>query len=278
MAKYPVSMPLTYKILGPCKQASICLVLQGQPISNSTFGVYGFAPRPLPSAIGFKGEYIDPLTDYYPLGNGSRSYSSSLMRFASPDDISPFGRGGLNAYCFVLGDPINFSDPDGHAPRFIPTVQRPYVGKAYRLHGGIYVFRVHNKRTNERMLNVHGHGAPGKIGERYYTADKLYLRLKQAGFNPDKQPINIFSCFSADARKNKNSLIQDMANLSKQPVLGFSGITVSRNTLIKQSDKNMYHISYGLHTVNPDVDKFPRFSYEPVIAQPQGKISNIRQA
>ncbi|WP_010202033.1 RHS repeat-associated core domain-containing protein, partial [Pseudomonas amygdali] len=45
-----------------------------------------------------------------------RAFNPVLMRFNSPDTLSPFGRGGLNAYAYCQGDPVNRSDPDGHIP------------------------------------------------------------------------------------------------------------------------------------------------------------------
>lgn len=36
------------------------------------------------------------------------------MKFCSPDEWSPFGRGGPNAYAYCKGDPVNASDPTGH--------------------------------------------------------------------------------------------------------------------------------------------------------------------
>jgi len=36
------------------------------------------------------------------------------MRFQSPDSLSPFGKGGINAYGYCAGDPINRIDPNGH--------------------------------------------------------------------------------------------------------------------------------------------------------------------
>ena len=37
------------------------------------------------------------------------------MRFHSDDDLSPFGRGGINAYMYCGGDPANRADPSGHS-------------------------------------------------------------------------------------------------------------------------------------------------------------------
>ncbi|MEG5264246.1 RHS repeat-associated core domain-containing protein [Pseudomonas sp. JDS28PS106] len=68
-------------------------------------------PTELP---GFNGEQPDPLTGHYLLGNGYRAFNPVLMRFNSPDSLSPFGKGGLNAYAYCLGDPINRVDPTGH--------------------------------------------------------------------------------------------------------------------------------------------------------------------
>lgn len=63
--------------------------------------------------IGFNGECPDPVTGHYPLGQGTRAFNPMLMRFNSPDELSPFGKGGINAYAYCGGDPINFSDPSG---------------------------------------------------------------------------------------------------------------------------------------------------------------------
>lgn len=63
---------------------------------------------------GFNGERPDPLTGHYLLGNGYRAYNPALMRFNSPDSMSPFGKGGMNAYAYCAGDPVNRSDPTGH--------------------------------------------------------------------------------------------------------------------------------------------------------------------
>ncbi|WP_295477886.1 RHS repeat-associated core domain-containing protein [uncultured Pseudomonas sp.] len=80
------------------------------------YAVYGYhAPGGgLDSLLGFNGERRDPVTGHYLLGQGYRAYNPVLMRFNSPDRLSPFGGGGLNAYGYCQGNPINLVDPDGH--------------------------------------------------------------------------------------------------------------------------------------------------------------------
>ena len=63
---------------------------------------------------GFNGERLDPVSNTYHLGNGYRAYNPLLMRFNCPDSFSPFGAGGVNAYAYCGGDPINNADPSGH--------------------------------------------------------------------------------------------------------------------------------------------------------------------
>ena len=70
------------------------------------------------SLLGFNGERPDPLTGCYLLGNGYRAFNPVLMRFNSPDYLSPFGKGGLNAYGYCAGDPVNHTDPSGHIKLF----------------------------------------------------------------------------------------------------------------------------------------------------------------
>lgn len=65
-------------------------------------------------ALGYTSNYRDPVMGGHALGNGSRLYLSELMRFAQPDYLSPFGRGGIHPYTYCEDDPINHTDPSGH--------------------------------------------------------------------------------------------------------------------------------------------------------------------
>lgn len=86
---------------------------QQQSIVYSPYG-HRSAENGLLSLLGFNGERRDPVTGHYLLGNGYRAFNPVLMRFNSPDSLSPFEKGGLNPYAYCLGDPINRADPNGH--------------------------------------------------------------------------------------------------------------------------------------------------------------------
>ncbi|KPC24742.1 Uncharacterized protein ABJ99_3041 [Pseudomonas syringae pv. cilantro] len=86
------------------------------PTRLLAYSPYGHhdAAQPIAGLPGFNGEQPDPITGHYLLGNGYRAFNPVLMRFNSPDSLSPFGKGGLNAYAYCAGDPINQEDPIGH--------------------------------------------------------------------------------------------------------------------------------------------------------------------
>lgn len=80
----------------------------------SAYSVYGYSPNRL-GLLNFNGEKIDQVSGLYILGNGYRAYNASLMRFNSSDSMSPFSAGGMNAYAYCCGDPVNFQDPAGRS-------------------------------------------------------------------------------------------------------------------------------------------------------------------
>ncbi|RMO96153.1 hypothetical protein ALQ33_01628 [Pseudomonas syringae pv. philadelphi] len=86
---------------------------QQADIAYSPYGHHD-AAQPIAGLPGFNGEQPDHITGHYLLGNGYRAFNPVLMRFNSPDSLSPFGKGGLNAYAYCAGDPVSRIDPTGH--------------------------------------------------------------------------------------------------------------------------------------------------------------------
>ncbi|MGE8399055.1 MAG: RHS repeat-associated core domain-containing protein [Burkholderiales bacterium] len=102
-----------------CESAASVIATRSTPCTISRrYCPYGNTPTGADNTahLGYHGELLLPVTSLYMLGNGYRAYSPSLRRFLSSDSYSPFGRGGLNAYAAFSNNPINFKDPDGHAP------------------------------------------------------------------------------------------------------------------------------------------------------------------
>jgi RHS repeat-associated protein len=90
-------------------------VLGTHTASKRSYCPYGYSPTALLGSLAFSGERLDASVGAYLLGNGYRGFSPILRRFNSPDQVSPFGRGGINAYAYCSGDPINMTDSTGQA-------------------------------------------------------------------------------------------------------------------------------------------------------------------
>lgn len=65
------------------------------------------------------------------------------MRFNSPDNMSPFGKGGLNSYAYCLCDPINRLDNTGHASWL------KYIGRLFKPGPKVYKNRMANEYESE---------------------------------------------------------------------------------------------------------------------------------
>lgn len=91
---------------------------------------WGYIPgSKLRTVSGFNGELMESSQgDFIRLGKGVRDYDLVLMRFRAPDELSPFGEGGLNAYAYCGNDPINNLDPSGQAWGMIARVMKALAG------------------------------------------------------------------------------------------------------------------------------------------------------
>ncbi|MFJ2693443.1 RHS repeat-associated core domain-containing protein [Pseudomonas sp. NPDC087336] len=102
-------------LLATDHQRSVLNAMDSTQAHRIAYTPYGHRPLAsgLLSLLGFNGERPDLVTGHYHLGNGYRQFNPVLMRFNSPDKLSPFGKGGVNAYAYCGNDPINWIDPDG---------------------------------------------------------------------------------------------------------------------------------------------------------------------
>jgi len=113
-------------LLASNQQRSVLSALGAlQPISFA-YAPYGYRSLDcgLPGLPGFNGEEPDRITGHYLFGNGYRAFNPVLMRFNSPDDLSPFDKGGINAYVYCGGDPANREDRTGHTWKFVKPLLR----------------------------------------------------------------------------------------------------------------------------------------------------------
>lgn len=117
-------------------QQSVLGELHHDGLNHLAYSAYGVQSGALAAMthLGFNGQ-LKERADGYHLGNGHRVYNPVLMRFHSPDRLSPFGKGGLNAYAYCVGDPVNLTDPTGEFGEAISqTIQRIFTAL---LHTGI---------------------------------------------------------------------------------------------------------------------------------------------
>ncbi|WP_235867914.1 RHS repeat-associated core domain-containing protein [Pseudomonas ogarae] len=103
-------------LLATDQQRSVLQTLTATDTRHLVYTAYGHQPAEsgLSSLLGFNGERPDPITGHYLLGQGNRAFNPVLMRFNSPDELSPFGDGGINPYAYCGGDPVNRYDPSGN--------------------------------------------------------------------------------------------------------------------------------------------------------------------
>lgn len=140
-------------LLSTDQQRSVLNALDATPPRSIAYTPYGHRSpgNGLLSLLGFNGERPDPVTGHYHLGNGYRQFNPVLMRFNSPDSWSPFGKGGVNAYAYCGGDPINRADPTGHLVKTflwaleveerLVTILSPAVNKVKNNLGGTKAIR-----------------------------------------------------------------------------------------------------------------------------------------
>lgn len=118
-------------LLATDKQRSVLHSVDQRPRPGIVYCPYGYHPAEsgLTNLLEFNGERRDAITGRYLLGNGHRAFNPVLMRFASQDRLSPFDKGGLNAYCYCSGDPVNRNDPTGRFFNWVSELPSLFTSK-----------------------------------------------------------------------------------------------------------------------------------------------------
>ncbi|MCX2897832.1 RHS repeat-associated core domain-containing protein [Pseudomonas mandelii] len=192
------------------KKSIIAELTGAQPNSIAYCAYGGQSPQQqIASHLGFNGELCERQIGWYVLGNGYRAYNPKLMRFHSPDSWSPFGGGGLNAYMYCVGDPVNFSDPTGHS---ILGVIKDFYSRNVSFSGASQVsINARHSRSISAGIN---------------RQEAMYA-LGQAGGSP-----------SGTARTGQSSSLADIGVLvmgapgprgNNNPAIGSTGTTTTRN-------------------------------------------------
>lgn len=217
-----------------------------------TYTAYGHTPQKCgsPSLLGFNGERTDQTTGNYLLGNGFRAFHPVLMRFNSPDNLSPFGKGGINCYAYCEGDPVNFADPTGH---FLSSMRRLLVSSSgtllskpplsvsldftngavdgisryqniKRIYGGIYIAD-EPLGTGGKSLVINGHGREGGhlfSKNRALEPRDVASRLKREGISvQDYREVHLMICHSAEG--GDRSLAQYLHKRFGVPITAYEG-------------------------------------------------------
>ncbi len=178
-------------------KGSVLSVQEADEDEPHGYSAYGHDPG-LPSSrtlLGFNGEALLALHSGYLLGNGYRSFNPALGRFMSPDSLCPFDQGGLNAYCYCAGDPINHTDPSGHlAPRAwrAPTTAQWRPIRALELEGhGAGTTAVTNRREVRALENMANSVLQDEYREQRRNLrpgpGNLHLASYPSRANPDPQ-------------------------------------------------------------------------------------------
>jgi len=178
-------------LLATDQQRSVLNVLDANRTHPFAYTPYGHRPpgNGLLSLLGFNGERADPVTGHYLLGMGYRAFNPVLMCFNSPDELSPFGRGGINSYAYCLNDPINRTDPSGHFP--LARLIKPFKSLKNQIVRPYYIvaskFR---SATSKPLINQQDQPNTNLVEDALATA---YLKKNPANMTliTNKESLNV---------------------------------------------------------------------------------------
>ncbi|WP_081337021.1 RHS repeat-associated core domain-containing protein [Pseudomonas putida] len=213
------------------------------------YSPYGFTAsvHSAQTLLGFNGEYAQALTSLYMLGSGHRGYNTDMMRFISPDRLSPFGDGGLNTYAYCAGDPVNRTDPTGRS--FLHNVY-----KQKRIHQPRIQIP---KRDPELTLPTppphlaKNHFSKTRLGEMTYAENQYLFRVSKAELSEAKRAI--FSSNNEDNAAASKRFIS-LENRHHELAEGLNTKITDRYSQVIQAmtEQNLYRPKLKLQ-LNPEL-------------------------
>ncbi|MDO7899594.1 RHS repeat-associated core domain-containing protein [Pseudomonas citrulli] len=203
------------------KRSTLLSLRASQTVPQATaYSVSGYSPIDEAShrVLGFNGERHDKSSGFYLLGNGYRAFNTVLMRFNSPDNQSPFGEGGMNAYAYCAGDPVNRTDPTGHswmslfkgianlAGRQSPTTQN--FGDYVRVKFSTTQFKIYTRSSvDDTFKRVE------RFSRKEYTLEKAFDRAKKLNaeiINRQRSHANAAIESEVERRMRGDPIVQDL--------------------------------------------------------------------
>jgi RHS repeat-associated protein len=237
------------------KQTALNIYQLGLPRSI-VYTPYGYraAEQAFSTLLGFNGQRLDPVTGHYLLGNGYRAFNPILMRFNSPDSISPFGKGGLNAYAYCEGEPVSRTDDSGH---FFSGIKTFFTqAKAQFLSftsGDKHKPITHMTRISEDLavfvdeykggtrLNIFGHGAPSMgiqlTANTFLGPKSLAGLVKGTGLHFESfDSARLIACHSGSVLVHPQNTMSEpfakmFADFSGLPVKAYEGRVLTKNLM-----------------------------------------------
>jgi RHS repeat-associated protein len=243
-------------------QRSVLHLLDATGPHPLVYTPYGHLPSTsgLLSLLGFNGERPDPVTGHYLLGNGYRAFNPVLMRFNSPDSLSPFGEGGLNPYAYCVGDPVNRSDPSGHTWLWLKSILRglnlmqPSAGRV----GGFRRLSQGSFGTNLVTINPIYQSSSGSITSRSSDSTVRSIHSQE-------------SIYAHVANGSSAAQLPPRIEPLPAPPLGARHPTEWSSSPSKASLNNIYDLPKKV-TREPQVIATPPESIDRILSSPLGTI------
>lgn len=240
----------------------------------------GYSPADEQRVLGFNGERDDKTTGHYLLGNGYRAFNPVLMRFNSPDSWSPFGEGGINAYAYCAGDPVNRTDPTGHSWLSLFKGIGNIFGRkpTTTIHAGIFT-KVTSKNEKFKLTTILG----PRSNSRDYGINKLAKKLQTTQPKINKETMISIS------KRIDDDIVNHMANqLSDLPPQAYlpRSITVNSKKTIRLEDayidpsvsSDNFNSHHYFQKTNPAFIKYSSVALANDIRANVNAILNIRSA